>query len=333
MTTATDRPMLFHALAVGVQLELPTGFVELPLGADQLPGQELAAAGYVRYGVDGAVTARLEIDRVAKVPAEHEAGAAGSVLRTLAAMGGEPFEPFERVIDGAVVTGVHLRYPDGLPDPADALPADEVSGPGAVIVLAAVTFGGAVHTLAFLSGDEHVHEQLPEFHRALDSARFLTSRGHDRRGRTARPVFFGDRELGVSLVAPAGWAVHRSPESLRLIGPPDPRGRRTTFTVTSEAADGISWHRRFLGREVELLAGAVPGYREIGREDFDLHDDTAVTALTYCGDEPSVSQVRAWISASARRLFAVSASTAPGRDDDLPVLADMLRSIRLMPAA
>jgi len=144
-------------------------------------------------------------------------------------------------------------------------------------------------------------------------------------------------DLLLSLRIPVGSDLDGDADMLRIALPDGDGHRRPTFTVRSgvPSEPGEAFFTAFREKAVARMPDTVEGFELLDRQDFVLSSFVDVTAVFYrrtLPDGTAVSQLQAYLWASSYRMYVVDAATAREQEArDLPLFADILHSVRLLP--
>lgn len=330
MTQTPPLPELLHffSWATGVSVELPVGFERVEEGesfADYADRDDERP--------DAPVRRRLRITVVGSfdpgMSAADRRDAAVELADGFAAGDGEVLRREELVVDDELVALVVVRRPDGTH-----------------LHLAAVATRGRLVSWAGSGSDEGVVADLDA---ALAGARFVGLDGSEAdlldvigaEDPTADDwVSVTSTDLLVSLRIPRGWSVeHPTPASLRVYGEPDPdEGFRPTLSVEAGEPEepGHPWFEQLCAAVLETV-GAMPEVEVVETLRLRLSSqaaDALLVSARYAAtdDAPQTAQLQGWIWLGSTRMLLVGGATLRRHEArDLPVLAQVVRSLRVLP--
>lgn len=145
--------------------------------------------------------------------------------------------------------------------------------------------------------------------------------------------------LLVSLRAPLGWTLRADdPQRLTVLAEPaDAAGYRASFALAQGEPErpGVAWFEAFCDAAPGALAAALERFELLGTDAWLLSSGAPVYALRYrqhaAGIGPT-SHLQAYVWAGSTRMYLADSATLRAHEArDLPVFAEILRSLRLLP--
>ena len=145
-------------------------------------------------------------------------------------------------------------------------------------------------------------------------------------------------DLLVSLRIPRGWEVSAPDEHHLVVQGPTDATLRPTLTIEDGEPEepGHDWFDGFAAAVPRLLAAQVEGFELLDVERFRLSsfyaDVLMVTARRGVGELSATTQVQAYVWVRNDTMYVLGGSTPVEHEArDLPVLVEMVRSLRILP--
>ncbi|MFO8042540.1 MAG: hypothetical protein R6U25_04990 [Alkalispirochaeta sp.] len=157
----------------------------------------------------------------------------------------------------------------------------------------------------------------------------------------AELVSFAHEGVRISALIPPTWAASEvSQRHVRFFAParPEHDDYRSTFSITLGEPEGFGteWFQEFCDASVAALSQERPDFALQSTERFTLSSFVDVHAAWYtCGSEGGLefAQLQALGLMDRYHLYLINAATLlPLAEEYLPVFADILRSLRMLPA-
>jgi hypothetical protein len=146
-------------------------------------------------------------------------------------------------------------------------------------------------------------------------------------------------QLLLSLRAPFGWTLQADqPDRLALLaGSADADGYRAALTLVQGEPEepGVGWFESFCDAAPGALAASLEQFELLGTDSYLLSSGAPVFAVSYRQHADGIgptSHLQAYVWAGSTHMYLADSATLRAHETrDLPVFAEIVRSLRLLP--